>query len=514
MQSFKTYITEADTSSATNEEMAIVYVYNKHQGMSHEDALNQGLMTEKDFTKLNSTMLDIAEDIYLKNLKKGNRGGVFKMAGKKSGPNHYEGASDNTSKADFYGNNKNHISLKQSDDKKGAQLISSKSAEAAGAVNAAILHYENVAGKNIAKDASYKKAINTLENKMLESARSDIVVPIKAGKRDLKDWYLNDSGRLEALKQKLGATYNGKKGEALIIKHMKYELQILNALARSSGYEKNALPEIPKSKRESKTWVTDLSQPSASTLTKFIFPTYVKSETSIDLSGREKKYLPSDMNTPEIRKQITELVGVAVESIEWKKDLSSFFENNEELKSWIVYEAGSGLYKFTKQISDGKDYTGKNWRVANRMLVFRGGKGGGFNKEYVDLIAWSKNNAGLVEQIDISYKGSGKDRYIKFGIPTKLKESIDECIDSELPSLNEELQHIQDYYLEEGFFGGAGKKLASLGSKVTTAFKKFYERVVLRFMSKIRRLAETSVSQFLDVIGLKIQAKLKLGSVT
>ena len=149
MKSFKQFIIEADTSSATNEEDAIVYVYNKHQGYSHEDALAKGLMDEKDFLKLTPVMLKIAEDIYLKNLSKGSRGDTMKMAGEKSGPNHYDGATDNTSKADFYGNKKNQISLKQSDDKSGAQLISSKSEEAAGCVNAAILHYEENDGEKI-----------------------------------------------------------------------------------------------------------------------------------------------------------------------------------------------------------------------------------------------------------------------------------------------------------------------------------------------------------------------------
>ena len=523
MKTFKQFITEADTSSATNEEMAIVYVYNKHQGMSHEEALKEGIITPSDFAKLTPIMLKIAEDIYLKNLSKGSRGSAMRMAGEKSGPNHYEGASDTTSKSDFYGNNKNHISLKQSDEKSGAQLISSKAAEASGCVNAAILHYENVDGEKLKKNKSYKKALDTLENKMLNSARNDVVVPISAGKRNITDWYINESGRHEALQKKLGKIYTGKKGKNAIIKHLKYELQNLNALTRSKGYEKNALPEVAKSKGASASgkWKTELVAPNAETLKTKIFPAYIKSSSGVDLSAKEGKYIPSDMKDKQIKKQVTELISTSVDSIEWKNDLTAFFETNNDLKKWVVFEAGSGLYKFTKEISNGKDYQGDNWRVANKMLVFRGGKGGGFNKEYVSIIKWSQANANLVNQMDISYKGQKTSRYIKFGIPTKLKEGIEYIVDGEMNSLNEEIEYINEQYLTEGIFGSAVDKIKGLGSavsvysaKIKNAFARFYENVIKKFMSKIRGLAESSISKFLDVIGLKVNARLELGPVT
>jgi len=544
LKSFKQFILEADTSSATNEEDAIVYVYNKHKGYSHEDALANGLMDENDFLKLTPVMLKIAEDIYLKNLSKGNRGDAMKMAGEKSGPNHYDGATDNTSKADFYGNKKNQISLKQSDDKSGAQLISSKSEEAAGCVNAAILHYQENDGEKLKKNKAYKEAMDILENKMLESARTDVVVPIKAGKRNIKDWYITDSGRKDFLVKKLKKAYPGKKGEERIIKHMKYELQILNALGKTTGWKKNALPEIPKAKGNSAsfTWKKDMVQPNAETMKNKIFAAFISSTTDLNLTGTspkgkekkgkgEKKYLPSDMAPKDVKKQITEMMSVAIDSMEWKDKLTKFFTQNEDLKKWVVYEAGSGLYKFTGQISDGKDYVGDNWRVANRMLVFTGGKGGGFNKEYASVMSWSKKNGDLVNHMDISYKGQGKGRYIKFGIPTKMPKktnesvfldaTIDECIQYELPSLNEEIRLINEQYLTEGIFGKAIEKIKGLGSvvsdyaiKIKNAFVWFYEKVIKGIMIKIKNLAMNSVSGFLDAVGLKVHARLKMGGVT
>ena len=164
MQSFKTYITEADTSSATNAEDAIVYVYNTVRGkMNHEDALTAGNMTEKDFKKLTPDLIKIAKDVVLKWPSAKSAGASLKLASEKSGPNHYKGAGDVTSKTDLYGNKSNQVSLKMEGDKKGAQLISSKSAEAAGCVNAAIMHWEAVDGTKIKKDKSYKEQLTFLE---------------------------------------------------------------------------------------------------------------------------------------------------------------------------------------------------------------------------------------------------------------------------------------------------------------------------------------------------------------
>ena len=93
------------------------------------------------------------------------------------------------------------ISLKKENDKKGAQLISSKSEEASGCVNAAILHWENVDKGDIVGNEGYKRAIEILGVDMLNSARKDVAIPVSAGKRDLLEWYLSpECGRLEALK--------------------------------------------------------------------------------------------------------------------------------------------------------------------------------------------------------------------------------------------------------------------------------------------------------------------------
>ena len=576
MQSFKTYITEADTSSATNAEDAIVYTWNRTWGkMSHEEALDKGKtkMTQKDYDKLDPDGVcpngDCPEGVAIPPLLKTGRkviadwpsgkgdnfGGALKVGSEKSGPNYYDDATDNTSKADFYGNEGkkgNNISLKKENDKKGAQLISSKSEEAAGCVNAAILHWEKNDKGDILKAEGYKRAIEILGTDMLNSARTDVAVPVSTGKKDLLDWYYSkECGRLQALtknstlkkiykdKKAIKAFLQGrlKKGEKLpttipnfenlIKRHMKYELQKLNAVGADDKKTdwKKELPEIKPTKATKKTWVKDLTQPSVETLRTHIYPLYINSVTSVDTSKiTNKKQLETlkGWDDKMMRTQITELIDVSVGAIGWKDELTTFFEGSDGLKKWVVYEAGSGLYKFTGKISDGKDYPGGNWRVANKMLVFNAG---GYKKEYVDMIKWADDNAPLVNQMDISYKGSGMNRYIKFGIPTLLKKSVDEAIDYELPMLQEELQHIQEYYLAEGIFGdvwtkakGIGKKVKDMGvavlEKIKTAWKNFRIRVVKKIIEKIKKVALAGVMKLLEFLGFKIEATLKLGLVS
>ena len=44
-----------------------------------------------------------------------------------------------------------------------------------------------------------------------------------------------------------------------------------------------------------------------------------------------------------VKKQITDVIETSVNSQEWQNELTKFFTDNEELKQYMVYEAGSGV---------------------------------------------------------------------------------------------------------------------------------------------------------------------------
>jgi hypothetical protein len=171
MQSFKQHLikeeqllTEADTSKATNAEMAICVAYNMIHN-TDPDAMGyieySDSMTEDEQTNWNLAVARAGvggkEDKFKKLMKigynvakdkgewgesnvgaNGETGNILVHAGASSGEDtKYTTGSDNTSKADIRGNRLYQISLK----KGGAQLMSAKSGEAEGIFEAALKHY-------------------------------------------------------------------------------------------------------------------------------------------------------------------------------------------------------------------------------------------------------------------------------------------------------------------------------------------------------------------------------------
>ena len=142
MKTYKTFLTEADTSGATNVEMAIVYGYNRNvKKMKHDKALSAGGIEEDKFAKLKPSEIKTGKMV-AKEL--GDVGSNMVHAGSSSAATQYKFGKDTTSKSDLYGDSKNRFSLKKAGDTgTGAQLMSAKSGEAVGVVNYAMKHLSN-----------------------------------------------------------------------------------------------------------------------------------------------------------------------------------------------------------------------------------------------------------------------------------------------------------------------------------------------------------------------------------
>ena len=162
-----------------------------------------------------------------------------------------------------------------------------------------------------------------------------------------------------------------------------------------------------------------------------------------------------------------------------------------------MYEAASGLYKFTGQVSKGKNYFGSQSAVANKILVFNQD---GIKSEY-DILKYSMENPQLADNVSVSYKGSGRSKYIKLGIAAHYE--------SELPLLQEQIHHLQrQYLLSEGLFSTIKNKVSGFVNKLRDIIKRFYERVILRFITKIKEIAKQGVTAVLDALGLEIDGSV------
>ena len=479
----QSYLTESDTKNATYAEMAICYQYNLLRADGNSDrALSQAGITEDNFKKLSSSLLEIGKKV-ASQMK--DRGPWLLHSGGGSAITFYPQGRDVTPKADFVGDSKNYISLKKAGDSgAGAQLMSAKSGEASGVVESAIGHYENNTSSNFSKDSSFKNAMNILENKMKETAKNDLNVEVGTGKSDFETWYLTKSP--QALKLKSNpAKFNLKSIE----KHLKSELSLLGATRMNANAKKNlikGIPPINKSEMDN------------------VFNTYQEDDDvkvgDVKVSAKYlTKVSPDKLTNPALKKQIVEVIQTSINATEWQIELQKFFNDNEELKKWLVYEAASGLYKFTGKYSDGSNYYGSQSAVANKILVF---SDNGIKNEY-DILKYSMDNPQLASNVSISYKGSGRSKYIKMGIAASYE--------SELPMLQEQISQLQrQYILTEGFFKDIKDKFMGFVNKLQNIIKVFYEKIIIKFLNGIKKIANISITDFFNALGLEITGKVNI----
>ena len=476
------FLSEAVTTGATYTEMAICYEYNLiRSGGDMDIALSQAVISKKNFDKLTPELLKIGKEV-ASQMK--DRGPWLLHSGSGSATNFYSQGRDVTPKADFVGNSKNYISLKKAGDSgAGAQLMSAKSGEAAGVVEASIGHYEKNNKEDFSKNSDFMNAMDILENKMKETARNDLNVEVGKGKTDFENWYITKSP------QALGLKSNKDNKAKDIEKHLKAELSLLGATRLSSSAKRNLIKGIsPISKSEIES----------------VFKTYQEDEDvkvgNVTVSaGHLTKVSPDKLTDPALKKQITEVIQTSINATEWQNELQKFFDDNEELKKWLVYEAASGLYKFTGKYSDGSNYYGSQSAVANRILVF---SDAGIKSEY-DILDYSMDNPQLANKVSVSYKGSGRSKYIKLGIAAHYE--------SELPVLQEEIYHLQrQYLLTEGFFRNIKDKFMGFVNKLQDIIKRFYERVILKFITGIKNIAKQGITAVADALGLDITGTVSM----
>ena len=248
-----------------------------------------------------------------------------------------------------------------------------------------------------------------------------------------------------------------------------------------------------------------------------------------------KKIPAADLINDNLRTQIVDVIQIAVDSQEWKDTLVTSLKGSGDekgsLKSWIVYEAASGHGKFLGEVAGKKAYSGGSGdsdnAVANTLLVFE--KAGGV-KDNKDIMEWSMNNGSLINNMDISFKGSGTSRYIKFGVPTKgvkvesvlheeAKSVLDDIIDNEFIKLEAEIYHLGQ--LDEGFLDyikGTYKKAKDYAVAATNKLKemvaKFYENVIKAFITKVGEWINKGFEYFMEMIGIEMVGSVSMSDAS
>jgi hypothetical protein len=578
MKSFKSFLTEADTSKATKTEMAIVYAYNKimNSELSEKELLKKGNMDAKKWSAVDVGTRDVGKKT-AKEMASNSIGGDYLMhAGSSSAATNYLQGADTTSKADLYSNDSaQRFSLKATG---GAQLMSAKSGEAVGVFNWGYKHCAKNNKEKLISDSAKKDIMKVLEVHMHNSSRNKMFVEVGKSKDIFADWFILDSKRDENIEKEFsGAGWNKYdttkymelKGKKYFVRdidskvkkgktgndwynHVKAELQILNIVSGNRKKAQEKLFKFPSKdllKRLTKNTiaasdVTTKDYKQLKPLTKKQLDPYYDEFNALGgakigdvkvSADNLKKIPPADLINDNLRTQIVDVIQIAVDSQEWKDTLVTSLEGSGDekgsLQSWIVYEAASGYGKFLGKVSPKKSYSGGSGdsdnAVANKLLVFE--KAGGV-KDNKDIMEWSMENGSLINNMDISFKGSGTSRYIKFGVPTKgvkvesvlheeAKSVLDDIIDNEFIKLEAEIYHLGQ--LDEGFLDyikGTYNKAKDYAIAATNKLKemvaKFYENVIKAFITKVGKWISKGLDFFMEMIGLEIHGNVSMSDAS
>ena len=507
MQSFKQHLikeeqllTEADTSKATNTEMAICVGYNmQYQNMDQKDAaIAAGVLDDEKKWK---DLLPLGNKI-AKN-SGGNWGKILTHSGKDSGDGAHTNwpGTDSTSKSDIRGDDAHMISLKKS----GAPIMSGKGdKDATGVFQFALKH------RGFAEEG-YETALNILQKKMGDSAESHQIIRAGAGKAEFADWYATESNRVGVIQKGMG--------EPKVEKYLRAELAMFGIPKRLNRNQQKLIDKMKEKK------VTPITKDEINAYGKIFSETddsdwEIGSGASAQRAAGRKKISGKDvvmvghshiedlLKNPEkelggvggtrMKEQIANVVKISMESKEWKIELDKAFATDNELKQWVMYEAGSGYGKFTgnSKNSSWTKYIPGTKSVANYMVVWN--KDGSI-KYQGDMIDYAQANGDKVKKLDISYKSSGRSSYIKLG----LKSSYEH----ELPMIQEELTRLNAHYmLNEGIFRdmftSARDKMKMLVDKVKQALKLFWEKVIMRFINGLRDLLKEGLDKFAEALGI------------
>lgn len=569
MKNFKTFLTEASTSDATNAEMTIVVAYNrmKNKKLSEDDAVKLGkindkkwkaLRRSKKFNKLYKTGEAVAKDPKMK-----GSGTHLVHAGSATAPTKYpKPASDKTSKADLYGTiTGTGYSLKKTGEKGGgAQLMSAKSGEAAGVFKFAKLHYENNDKSTALK--GYKAALDILREDMEATATNEMYVYVGEGKKDFQTFwkskknprfallysaltgmeidtngYIKDKNGVYGYDARVAAfKANSKKPPKLkdidlsdkdgshITNHLDAEISMLGARTTTMGDPAKKLIKSSNSKYENESFIK-LASDADLKIAQDIFKsdTEIKIGDDTKISADHLKKVPEDnLSNAALKKQIIDIVDVSIKAKGWQESLTNFFDTNEKFKQWVIYEAASGEGKFTGKAAGSGSYTGKENSVANSMLVFTDT---GVNKKE-DIYKWSAANTSLMGSLSISYKGSGSSRYIKMGIssgveyenPSMITEEIsntlESIIDIELINYRGAMYQLNEGFLDtvKGIYTSVKDTAKLIADKAKEILKKFYMAVIKKFMDKVFEWVSNGIDYLLEILGLKMVGDVSIAT--
>ena len=452
--------------------------------------------------------------------------------------NHYGGGSDTTPKSDIVGTDDKkkfpreyRYSLKKlGDSGEGAQLMSGKKEESKGIFKASWDSWK--VGAN--SKQGIVSIMNAMENKL--TGNIEISSGVSAIKKRLKKWLFegDQSGDIikkvkENLPGKVYATNSRREWvvkdkntirDEDIQKYIKAIFSLMGLLDETRKFENNIFHEVVGNREKSKRGeMIDVVTGKKYTL---VISLGGKNTSKTAQLHELFKMTIAQNEVEEVKK----ILDASLKGKELREDIANFIKNNENIKRHIVFEAGSGWYKFTGKehpttekgnISQGRDPGSP--AVADSIMGFSDSKLG----DVIPMYTYANENFNLVNQIYVAFKGSGDVRYTSVRMPTESVQntsSLDTLIEKTISSHFDILYHdllmeslwgkIQDYAV--GAWQKTKQVAASVvqyGRMVLNNILDFSKRLLKAALESVKNIfnelytmLSQGISQFLDFVGL------------
>jgi len=510
VEKIQNFLTEADTGAATRMEQAIVVGYNIHQNMSEEDAVKKaGISSEewgKTKTELGTSGLKQGSDI-ASQLTAGN---YMVHTGRGKATNYYKqtlgyAADDTTPKTDIMGDSSTHtFSVKQAG---GSFLASPAAGEASGMVASAILNYENNEPAKV--NTAISDFLTFLEEEFDELRYKGVLIEAGAGKKDFLNWYLTVSDRRVDLSKK---ERNKKKQDD----HMKAELSVFKIPANMKNWKEKIIKGIKPITKDD--------------LNKTYMPNYVsdnyKINTGQHLAGKagqrggqinpdyftaNDKQVAKDNSA--LKSQIITILDRTIAQNEAHEKFEDVFTKDKDFKKYLVYEAASGVYKFTGKLTTG-NYSGSEIAVAKKMLSFSGST----PTVYDDIFSWAGKNTSLISTVSFDFKGSGKGRYTALKMDHNPYAQqiysivLDKIMEEEWTNMQEILQEgLRDWVAARWRDGKDA--ISKMVDTVKDLYQKYVQGVVEKFIQTIKDVAAKGIQSLFEFLGIELAAKVSFGNM-
>jgi hypothetical protein len=466
------------TPSAADFEQGIAYAYNlqlKNTG-TRAKALEAAGIDEEEFEVFESYVADISNKVASQMLKSGPVRYTGKEQSKTAivGKKQVWNVAKSPPKTDLY-SDKGKISLK----KGGGSRLMSGTSETQYVFNAALEYFQHHNSAFLMKDML--RVVSTIDSKFTRSLKLE--QSVRSIKTDAgKAWvefrladkkFISDVNKF-ANKNDIRTA---KKAIEVATNHAKAEFISSGMGKRSAGWEENLIDGIPDFTAAFNDWWVG---------------TYIK---TIRKSQRIN---------------VQDVFAGTIDHVELEKNLRNIFEVEPEFLKWVIYEAATGVYKFSGQVAKLADDYSLPDAVANKLMVFNSNGIDSANSGDITP-GWAKGYTSKVKTV-VGFKVADGTASSSFQIISGINENasfkegnwIDSIISEETKMFEHEL-----YNIEEGFKEQFNKAIANVKTFVSDMWLKlektianFYNKVFAKIIAQLKAFAQQGIKVFANALGI------------